>query len=92
MYTCELYFQNTKGTPQTHKLPGFDARNLNHAIRRVVKTITSTSRYGLHTQFNIWGNGESVHVYVNQIHGSNAGITVNDVFYPASSWVESFSG
>jgi hypothetical protein len=93
MYTAELYYQNAQGTPQTHRMPEFAARNLNHAIRRIVKTITSTSRYGMHTQINLWGaTGESVHVYVNQVLGQHAGVTANDVFYPAATWIESFQG
>ena len=92
MFTAEVYYQNAKGTPVTKSGYSFDARNLNHAIRRMVKTVDAQIP-ALHIRFNIWGaDGQSVHVYVNKVYGSNAGVTVNDVFYHAANWIESFPG
>ena len=92
MYTAEVYYQNTKGTPVTKSGYSFDARNLNHAIRRMVKTVTH-SIPAMHIRFNLWSEtGESVHVYVNKVMGQHAGVTVEDVFYPAESWTDNFPG
>jgi hypothetical protein len=92
MFTAEVYYQNTQGTPVTKSGYSFDARNLNHAIRRMVKTVTHQIP-ALHIQFNIWGaDGQSIHVYVNQVMGQHAGVTVDNVFYPASNWIDSFAG
>lgn len=94
MFTAELYFNKSNGTPVTKKLENIEARNINHAMRRIVKTITGTGKYGLHTHFNIWNGdkSESMHVYVNQVMGQHAGVYVNDVQYSPADWVNHFQG
>ena len=93
MYTAEIYFSTSQGTPATKVMPAFDARNLNHAIRRMVKTITNTGKYGMHTRFNVWcDDGQAAHVYVNQVMGQHAGVTIDGTHYGPTEFVSAFQG
>lgn len=92
MFKAEAYYNNQHGTPKTKGGYSFEARNMNHAIRRMVKTAMHQIQ-AMHIRFNVWSDtGEAVHVYVNQVMGQHAGVTVEGVFYPAENWAESFPG
>lgn len=92
MYTAEVsYSSPTTGQPRVKKYPAFEARNDNHAIRRIVKTADHAG-LALHMRINLWNEqGGVAHIYVNKVYGSGK-IVVNDVEYSPSDWIEYFPG
>lgn len=67
----------------------FVARNDNHAIRRVVKTLSGLKPIYSRAILTIPG-GEEIDVAVNKNYG--APVTIGDNSYPAETWYESFPG
>jgi hypothetical protein len=92
MYTAEISFQSpVTGQPKVKKYPTFEARNDNHAIRRIIKTAIQ-SGLALHMRINLWAGETGVaHIYINKVLGSGK-IIVNDVEYGPQNWYESFPG
>lgn len=90
-YTAEVYYTSVNGQPKSRKYPQFDARNDNHAIRRIVKT-ADHSIPAMHFRINVWKEDRGVaHICCGKVYGAGH-VTVNDVKYDPSDWVEHFPG
>jgi len=91
-YTATVYYQSPKtGAPITKTYPAFEARNDNHAIRRIVKTVDHAG-LALHMRVNLWTEAGAVaHIYINKVYGAGC-VIVNDVEYKPENWIESFPG
>jgi len=67
------------------------ARNDNHAIRRIVKTLSSSRRYGIHQDALIFdGKRKVARISLNKALGG--ALIINEQPYDKHTWYKNFPG